>query len=74
MQKTASGIGLGAVTRKSKFNASRFQVLFQERFGQALIGSSMERDILPWREQLRSEDLALSNGRRPEGLPATENR
>ena len=55
-----AGFHSESVTHKVEFHLNRFQAFFEARYGQENISSCVKRDVLAWREHLRSEDVAAS--------------
>jgi len=55
-----AGIRSEAVTHRIRFHLARFQGFFEEQYGQENISSLVKRDVVAWREHLRSEGLAAS--------------
>ena len=60
LQMAVAGIRSEAVSHKIQFHLNRFQAFFEERYGQENISSYVKRDVLAWREHLRSEGLAAA--------------
>ena len=60
LEMAVTGIRSEAVTHKIRFHLARFQAFFEERYGQEHISSLVKRDVIAWREHLRSAGLAAS--------------
>ena len=58
LEMAVTGIRSDAVTHKIRFHLARFQAFFEERYGQENISSFVKRDVIAWREHLRSAGLA----------------
>lgn len=55
-----TGIRSEAVTHKVRFHLARCKAFFEKRYVQENISSFVKRDVIVWREHLRSEGLAAS--------------
>lgn len=60
LEMAVTGIRSEAVTHKIRFHLARFQAFFEEQYGQENISSLVKRDVVAWREHLRSAGLAAS--------------
>ena len=60
LQMAVADIRSEAVPLKDRFHLDFFHTFFEERCGQEKINSHLKRDVMAWREHLRTEGLAAS--------------
>ena len=60
LKMAVDGVRSEEVKQKIQLHLHRFQVFFEERYGQEAIGSCVKRDVVAWQKHLQAQDLAAS--------------
>lgn len=58
VQMAVRGVRSETVTRKIELHLNRFQMFFEERYGQEHLSSCVKRDVVAWQQHLDGQGLA----------------